>query len=227
MGAVGKNANNRELIMDYLVRIMKQESNKKEFWEGAFSEKGEMWGFTPAPSAVTTKDFFVEKGVQHVLIPGIGYGRNAQIFLDAGMTVNGIEISKTAIEMARKQYGDSLTIYYGSVTDMPFDAVKYDGIFCYALIHLLDENERKKLIRDCYRQLTDGGYMVFVAITKDAPTYGQGKYVSKDRYEIHEGVKLFFYDRVSVAEEFGEAGLIEVAEVMENFPFFLIKCRKM
>lgn len=56
-----------------------------------------------------------------MLIPGIGYGRNAQIFRDNGMKVTGIEISGTAIEMAKKHYGSDMTIYHGSVTDMPFD----------------------------------------------------------------------------------------------------------
>ena len=29
-----------------------------EFWETAFIEKQEMWGFEPSKSAVLTKDFF-------------------------------------------------------------------------------------------------------------------------------------------------------------------------
>ena len=125
------------------------EPEKTEFWENSFSEKQEMWGFEPAVSAVLVKDFFLEKAVKNVLIPGIGYGRNAQIFRENGITVTGIEISKTAIEMAKKHYGTGMTIHHGSVTDMPFDNGRYDGIFCHALIHLLDSNERKKLIRDC------------------------------------------------------------------------------
>lgn len=205
---------------------MQEEPNTPEFWEAAFNDKREMWGFEPAKSAVLTRDFFVERGVKNMLIPGIGYGRNAQIFVDAGISVTGIEISETAIAMARKHYGDDMTIYHGSVTDMPFDDRSYDGIFCYALIHLLDEAERKKLVSDCYAQLANNGYMVFVAITKQAHTYGQGKFISEDRYEIFEGVKMFFYDRESVAAEFAEAGLFAVDEVVENFPFFLIKCRK-
>lgn len=135
-----------------------------EFWETNFIEKQEMWGLEPSNSASLTKNFFVEKGVKNVLIPGFGYGRNAQIFRDNGMTVTGIEISKTAIELAKKHYGTSMTIYHGSVTDMPFDNNQYDGIFCYGLIHLLDNNERAKLISDCYNQLTVNGYMVFTAI---------------------------------------------------------------
>lgn len=205
---------------------MINENEKPEFWETAFGEKQEMWGFEPAKSAVLAKDFFLQKSVKNILIPGIGYGRNAQIFKESGMTVTGIEISKTAIEMARKHYGSDMVIHHGSVTDMPFDDHQYEGIFCYALIHLLAESERKKLICDCYNQLSDGGYMVFTVISKSARTYGQGRFISKDRYEIFEGVNMFFYDRESIKSEFDEAGLFEITEINESQPFFLIKCKK-
>lgn len=205
---------------------MTNDSDKTEFWESSFIEKQEMWGFEPSNSAILTKDFFVEKSIKNILIPGIGYGRNAQIFRDNGISVTGIEISKTAIEMAEKHYGNEMTIHHGSVTDMPFDPSRYDGIFCYALIHLLDSSERKKLIRDCYNQLSENGYLVFTAISKEAQTYGKGKFLSEDRYEIHDGVKMFFYDRASIHTEFDEAGLFEIIEITENFPFFLIKCKK-
>lgn len=197
-----------------------------EFWEANFMEKKEMWGFEPSHSAILTKDLFVEKSIKNILVPGIGYGRNAQLFKDNGMVVTGIEISKTAIELARKHYGTDMAIHHGSVTDMPFDTCQYEGIFCYALIHLLDTHERLKLIHDCYGQLAGNGYMVFTAISKEAHTYGKGKFIGKDRYEVFEGVKMFFYDRESVQAEFGNAGLIEISEIHENYPFFLIKCKK-
>lgn len=197
-----------------------------EFWEEKFSKNQEMWGFEPSHSAVLTKDFLVEKGVKRVLIPGIGYGRNARIFTDAGMEVTGIEISKTAIELARKHFGTDMILYHGSVTDMPFDHCQYEGIFCYALIHLLDSDERQKLIRDCFTQLTPGGYMVFAAISKDAPVYGKGNFISKDRYEIFEGIKMNFYDREAIHAEFDQAGLVEIIEINEHQPFFLITCQK-
>ena len=197
-----------------------------EFWEEAFKEKQEMWGLNPAKSTVITKDFFVEQKVKSVLIPGIGYGRNAQIFRDNGMTVAGIEISATAIEIGKKHFGNEMKIYHGSVTDMPFDNNLYDGIYCYGLIYLLDKAERTKLIQDCYNQLTENGFMVFTAITKQAVTYGQGTELSKDRFEMFGGVKIFFYDNESIEEEFGNTGLFEITEVTENYPFYLIKCKK-
>lgn len=205
---------------------MVDETEKPEFWESAFGEKQEMWGFEPSKSAVLTKDFFVQKLMKNILIPGIGYGRNAQIFKENGISVTGIEISKTAIEMARKHYGTEMTIHHGSVTDMPFDQYQYDGIFCYALIHLLNSNERQKLILDCYNQLSENGYMVFTVISKAAHIYGQGRLVSKDRYEIFDGVNMFFYDKESIKSEFGKAGLFEITEINESQPFFLIKCKK-
>lgn len=205
---------------------MPNEHAKPEFWETAFTEKEEMWGFEPAKSAALTRDFFVQQGVKNVLIPGIGYGRNAHIFRDSGMAVTGIEISQTAIDMARKHYGLATTIYHGSVTDMPFDDDQFEGIFCYALIHLLDSAERAKLVHDCYHQLATNGYMVFTAISKAAPTYGKGTCLSPDRYELVAGAKLYFYDEESINAEFGQAGLVEIIEVSESQPFYLIKCQK-
>jgi len=205
---------------------MINDPEKQEFWEASFLEKQEMWGFEPAQSALLTRELFVRENIKNILIPGIGYGRNAQVFLDSGIQVTGIEISRTAIEMAHKHVGKDLVIHHGSVTGMPFDNKLYDGIFCYALIHLLDTDQRQKLIRDCYKQLAENGYMVFTAITKDAATYGKGRLLSKDRYELHEGAPIYFYDREAVQEEFGNFGLLDISELRENFPFFFIKCRK-
>ncbi|HLV39419.1 class I SAM-dependent methyltransferase [Xanthomarina sp.] len=197
-----------------------------EFWEEAFRNKKDMWGFEPAKSTLLINDFFMEQNVKNILIPGIGYGRNAQIFRDHGMTVTGIEISKTAIDLAHKHFGSDLIIYHGSVTEMPFDEKQYDGIYCYALIHLLDKKERENLIQDCYNQLSENGFMVFTTVTKEAQIYGQGICIDKDRFEIFGGVKMFFYDRETIQEEFGKAGLFEITDVMDVYPFYLIKCRK-
>ncbi|PRA81654.1 MULTISPECIES: class I SAM-dependent methyltransferase [Bacillaceae] len=205
-----------------------------EIWESSFIENQMMWGFEPSDSAILTKDFFLEKKVKDLLIPGIGYGRNAKVFTDNGIHVTGIEISKTAIELAR-QNELNLNIFHGSVTDMPFDNKLYDGIFCYALIHLLNNREREKFIKDCYNQLKPNGYMIFTTISKEAPMFGKGKQLGKDYFEIMEGMKMFFYDSDSIKQEFGNYGLIEFSEIvephknMENkppFKFIMVKCQK-
>lgn len=206
-----------------------------EFWESSFRDKQAMWGFEPADSAVETSQSFKQLGLKKILIPGFGYGRNAQVFMDSGFEITGIEISETAIELARKHYGDQVKIHHGPVNDMPFDNQVYDGIFCYALIHLLDHQDRLKLIDDCYRQLKPNGYMVFVALSKNTATYGEGLPIGPDQFESKHGVKLFYYGPESINQEFGSYGLLETKEIDEpakNMPnkpsqkFWQITCRK-
>ncbi|MOA29610.1 hypothetical protein D3C78_1506350 [compost metagenome] len=118
---------------------------------------------------------------------------------------------------------------------MPFDNKLYDGIFCYALIHLLNHREREKFIKDCYNQLKPDGYMIFTAISKKAPMFGKGKQLDKDYFEIMDGVKMFFYDADSISQEFGQYGLMEWSEIVEPhknmdnkppFTFMMITCKK-
>lgn len=212
----------------------KGDRDMTEFWESSFIEKQTMWGFEPTDSAIATKDFFLEKNVKDILIPGIGYGRNAKVFIDNGINVTGIEISKTAIDLA-KENGLDISILHGSVTDMPFDNKLYDGIFSHALIHLLDNSEREKFIQDCYDQLKPNGYLVFTTVSQKAPMFGKGKQLDKDYFEIMEGVKMYFYDDDSIKQDFEKYGLVEISEIDEPnkntknalpIHFLIIKCKK-
>lgn len=205
-----------------------------EFWETSFIEKQTMWGFEPTDAAIMTKDFFLEKKVKDILIPGIGYGRNAKVFIDNGINVTGIEISQTAINLAR-QNGLDIPIFHGPVNDMPFDNKHYDGLFCHALLHLLNKQEREKFIEDCYHQLKPGGYMIFTTVSQKAPMFGKGTQLDKDYYEIMEGVKMFFYDAETVQQDFKNYGLIEFSEIDEpnkhaanhsSINFLVITCKK-
>jgi SAM-dependent methyltransferase len=203
-----------------------------EFWEAAFHKMQLAWGLEPTRSAAFACDIFARAGAKNVLIPGIGYGRNAQPFLERRMSVEGIEISETAIELCRSRLGLEIPIVHGSVADMPFDHRTYDGIFCYGLVYLFDAEGRQKLIRDCYGQLEPGGQMVFTVISKKAPMYGQGPRLGDDWYERLPGLPMYFYDLNSVKREFGPYGLVELSEIDEpsgghaTLPFINVVCRR-
>jgi len=186
-----------------------------EFWEASFRDKQEMWGWEPADCTFLTLELFKKQGLKKILIPGFGYGRNAKVFIDNGFEVTGIEISESAIDLAKKQFNDSIKIYPGSVYSMPFDTELYDGIFCYALLHLLSAEERLKFISDCYNQLKPNGYMVFVSLSKLDFRFGQGEKISKDTFETRHGLNLFFYDLDSIKLEFGNYDLI-TSEVIND-----------
>ncbi|MCE1254230.1 MAG: class I SAM-dependent methyltransferase [Anaerolineae bacterium] len=203
-----------------------------EFWEDAFREKEMMWGENAIALAGDVSELFKQLGFSRILIPGFGYGRNAKPFYDKGFEVTGIEISGTAIKLARQFLGRDVRVFHGSVADMPFDGEIYDGIFCHALIHLLDEDQRKKLISDCYCQLRPGGLMILTAITQHASTYGVGEKTGRNRFKTRDGVNLYFYDKDSIEQEFGSFGLIEVTIIEEavngktSTKFWKIVCKK-
>ncbi len=197
-----------------------------EFWEQAFQQKGEMWGGEPSISAQIASNIFSFNKVQNILIPGMGYGRNAEVFLESGIRVSGIEISKTAIEIARRRLRNDIEIIHGDVKDMPFDNQKYDGIYCHALLHLLDTAERKKFINSCFDQLSENGVLICTAINRKAQNFGKGEKVGENRFEFHKGAKIFFYDRETVRREFERFGTLKIDEVDEDQPMFLIQCCK-
>jgi SAM-dependent methyltransferase len=189
-----------------------------EYWESRFNNEGAMWSFEPSDSAILALKLFKDHGIRNILIPGFGYGRNAKIFQDNGFKITGIEISGTAVSLA-KSNGLNCLVYQGSVTSMPFDTEEYDGIFCYALIHLLNKPERKKFLESCYNQLRPGGLMVFSVASKQMSLFGDGKYLSKDRYMVSKGLNVFFYDHGSVVKEFADFGIIEYRDIEEPIKY--------
>jgi len=202
-----------------------------EFWESAYKSNDKMWGENPTDNSWNVLELFQSNKLKSVLIPGFGYGRNAKVFYDKGFNVSGIEISKTAIERARKYFGNDVTIHYGSVTDMPFDKARFESIYCYSLIHLLDKVDRLKLIEDCYSQLMPNGIMVFVALSTNDERFGVGDEVRKNTFQSHNGLNLYFYDEASVKEEFGKYNIRELKEINEpeenpNERHWMIVCKK-
>lgn len=185
------------------------------FWEAAFAKNQTMWGLEPTRSAGLARDLFVERGVRSVLLPGAGYGRNAKPFLDAGMDVTGIEVSDTAIGLAREKLGLDFPIHRGSVTEMPFDDRTYDAVFCFGLLYLLDPPARAKLVADCARQVAPGAPMVFTLVAKDAEMYGRGRKLGEDWYETEPGVQIFFYDERTVERDFGPFGEVACTKIDE------------
>ncbi|GEK33369.1 class I SAM-dependent methyltransferase [Kurthia sibirica] len=205
-----------------------------EFWEESFKENREMWGFKAADSTVKTKERFLENKVKTVLIPGFGYGRNAKVFMENGMEVEGIEISDTAIQLART-HQITVPIYHGGITSMPFNDKKYDGIYSYALLHLLPTGERQQFIKDCYEQLEDGGLMVFVTISQESPMYAKGKKIAENYFEIMPNLTMYFYNEQAIQKDFAEVGLKKVEKIIEPhkenpdkepFIFTMITCQK-
>lgn len=206
-----------------------------EFWEQSFKDNQKMWGEDPAEVTMEVKSLFQKNNIKSVLIPGFGYGRNAKTFINSDFSVTGIEISKTAIEIAEHSIDGSYYLHHGSITEMPFDSGVYQGIYCYALLHLLSAAERNKFINDCFNQLEVDGIMVFVTLSTEDHRFGKGEVMNKKTFLTNHGISLFFFDLDAIEKEFSDYGLYEAVEIDEptiytggkpSQKFWRISCRK-
>lgn len=203
-------------------------------WDTLFCENGTSWGMEPSDSALLIANVFQKEQLMRVLIPGVGYGRNAIPFMNAGLKVKGIEISQEAIALARDN-GINFPIQQGSVIDMPFDSERVDGIFCYCLLHLFEPLQRKQILEACYQQLANDGMMYFVVVSTQADMYSQGTCIGPDFYLLENGLSVFFYNERSIEQDFSDFGLVEYRpfeEPIKHLPSsvplkcFLVKCVK-
>jgi len=186
------------------------------FWEERFCEEGKIWGDTPSRTAEMAIMLFKNAGVHELLVPGSGYGRNAEAFARAGFTVTGIEISKTALAIARNS---SFPIRYhrGSVLDMPFDDSMYDGIYCFNVLHLFLKKDRLAFLKRCREQVKSGGVMFFAVFSDLEPSFGTGRMVEENTFESKPGREVHYYSNDDLISEFSgmeiiKTGIIEDPE---------------
>jgi SAM-dependent methyltransferase len=106
-----------------------------------------------------------------ILDLGCGTGRNANYLADHGNTVIGIEISKTALELAKKrarQEGIIVDYRYGDIgAPYAIEDESIDIVLDVTSSNSLDENGRKIYLSEVHRVLKKDGYFFVRALAKD------------------------------------------------------------
>jgi SAM-dependent methyltransferase len=182
------------------------------FWEERFRDEGKIWGDTPSRTAIYAIELFKKAGVRDVLIPGSGYGRNAEAFAKAGFLVTGIEISTTAVALAR-QNSPGIKYFHESVSDMPFDGSMYDSIYCFNVLHLFRKADRAEFLQKCRNQLNDGGVMFFVVFSDKEPGFGRGRMVEDNTFESKPGREVHYYSDEDLVSEFQSLEILETGMI--------------
>lgn len=186
------------------------------FWEERFCEEGKIWGENPSRTAEYAITLFKKYPVRTILIPGSGYGRNAEAFAREGFDVTGIEISPTAVALAR-QNSEKIQYFEGSVDNMPFDDCQYDAIYCFNVLHLFLKDPRQIFLKRCRDQLKKGGLMFFVVFSDREPSFCTGRMVEENTFESKPGRAVHYYSREDLISEFDgleilKEGMIEDPE---------------
>lgn len=189
----------------------------RNYWNSRFRQEGKIWSNNASKTAEYAKEVFSRNAVKTILVPGAGYGRNAELFAAAGFEVTGIEISEEALKLAG-QTASRVKYYLGSVLDMPFNDEIYDAIYCFNVLHLFRENDRRLFIKKCFNQLAENGLTFFTVFSEQEPSFGKGEKVEENTFESKPGRPVHYFSEEDLSTHFKDYELVEtgVLEDPEN-----------
>ncbi len=139
---------------------------------------------------------------------GSGVGKNAIYLAKNGSDVIGIELSPTAIDIAKqraREDGVLVDFRRGSIgKTYPFDDASFDLILDIMSSNSLNEKERETYVRESSRVLKPGGHMIIRTLCKDGDKNAQALLKMKpgrerDTYVMPE---MDLTERVFTREDF-------------------------
>ncbi len=187
----------------------------KAYWDNRFSKEGKIWGESPSKSALYALKLFKKYKLQKVLIPGSGYGRHTKLFSENSYKTVGIEISKTAFEMAKK-FDPQTTFINGSVMKMDIIGEKFDAIYCFNTLHLFLTYESKIFLEKCYHKLKKNSLIFFTVFSEKEPSFGRGKELEKNTFESKPGRPTHYFTEEDLVDYFKDYNVLETGIMDEQ-----------
>jgi SAM-dependent methyltransferase len=184
-----------------------------QYWSGRFAREGMIWGSEPSPSAEWAKAIFQDAGLNSVLVPGAGYGRNTKVF-SAGFTAYGIELSTEALRLAA-EWDPATTFIAGSALEPQLNTL-VDAVYCYDVLHLFLEEERKQLIAACLAQLRTGGLLYFTCFSDEDRNNGCGPRLEPGTYEYKSGKYAHFFSEADLSSYFTGTEIMQTGSFTEK-----------
>ena len=147
----------------------------KQCWEQSFAEQVEQQAYNTAPveALARTVSYYLrgrfasaELRALHFLEMGCGAGPNLIWLAQKGIMVSGIDISPTALQLARKNLEQAgcghliRNFLESSVTHIPLPDETFDGILEACVFQHLDKPNRKAAFGEVKRLLKPGGVFV-------------------------------------------------------------------
>ena len=155
---------------------------KKNFFESVY-ENADHDDLSAIPWATLAPNVYLEKHLslqdtvsgKKALVIGCGLGDDALILEKHGYEVEAMDISSSAIALAKKRHPDSkVDFYVGDIYDMPESSVgKYDFVYEGLTIQSLPPADREKLVGIIVSLVAkDGELLVYANTQDDADNYG-------------------------------------------------------
>jgi len=173
---------------------------------------------------------FKNQGIEFVLDLGCGAGRHSICLARNGFDVVGIDVSKSALRIAKKwaQEGNlgKVRFVQGTMTHIPFRDSQFDAVISVSVVHHAVKRDIEETVDEIHRILKrNGTFLANLASVKD-PRYGKGEMVEADTFKMLEAFeeKRFeelhhFFSRQKVSELLARFSKAEV-ELLRTKPHY-------
>jgi len=170
----------------------------------------------PVPFLVETLPTFKLQNIKCVLDLGCGAGRHCIFLGRSGFGVVGVDVSRSALRMARKwALKEGLTnvaFVCGAMTNLPFFDSSFHAVISISVMHHAMKKDILRTVAEVHRILQKTGVLFAnLASTRD-PRYGKGKKVENDTFKILEAFEERRFEELH--HYFSER---EVSEVLAGF----------
>jgi len=150
--------------------------------------------------------------LKHVLDIGCGTGKYLKILQSNGFETDGIDSSKTAVDMTKKTLGNNSIILQQSMFDFDIPKNKYDLIISISTIHHGTKKQVQNLIHKLHEAMAKNG-KIFITVPdfesasknnylKDDKDLGNGTYTPRSGPE--EGLPHSYYTKRDAEQLFSK-----------------------
>lgn len=104
---------------------------------------------------------------QRLLEVGCGIGTDLVRFARGGAICTGVDLSQTAIDLARKNFdlhGQTATLQVGNGEALEFPDASFDVVYAHGVVQYTADAAR--LVRECHRVLRPGGRGIFMVYNR-------------------------------------------------------------
>ena len=189
-------------------------TSMKEYWNSRYEDEGRVWGESPSKTAERAREVFQQHDVRTILLPGSGYGRNSKLFSCSKFEVTGVDVSDIACGLADEH--DPATVFFeASVLDMSFLAGVFDAVYCFNVLHLFREADRKRFLEQCAEKLKSSGLMFYSVFSEEEPSFGTGGEIEPYTFESKPGRPVHYFTDSDLRDHFDDHEVLE-SGVMED-----------
>ena len=142
------------------IRKAKDEKEMLQFDEYYSHPYWAPWNVSPINTRNLDRLLKYTEPNDRVLEIGIGFGRNVSYLLNSGLDIYGIDISSSAVEIAKRSTELGEKLKAASILSTPFPDSSFDAVLDVGCLHCLHNDELEDAIAEIYRILKPGGYFV-------------------------------------------------------------------